>query len=286
MRIMSVDIEDWFHLLETPIGSDVEGWRQLPSRMEDPVRRIIALLQSTGRRATFYVVGWVAKEHPEIIQLIDEAGFEVACQSMNHTLVSGMTEREFYEDTRVAIDTIEQKVGKKVISYRAPGFSIIERTAFVWPIMVDLGIERDSSLFLPKSGHGGVRKLPALKPFKIEVSGKVIKEYPIVPFYKAGIQIPFAGGGYFRLFPYVAMNFFSKSSDYLMAYIHPRDLDYEQPKIEELNLFRMFKSYYGLKSAENKYQRWLSDYNFCDIDGFDQSYDWSKAPVFNYLDLW
>lgn len=99
----------------------------------------------------------MAKEHPEILLPLDEAGFEVACQSMNHTLVSGMTEREFYEDTRVAIDTIGAKgVGKKVISYR-PGFSIIEGTAFVWPIMVDLGIERHSSLFLPKSGHGGVR---------------------------------------------------------------------------------------------------------------------------------
>ncbi|MCE1169248.1 MAG: polysaccharide deacetylase family protein [Sphingobacteriia bacterium] len=282
---MSVDIEDWFHLLETPLGSDVSGWSHLESRMDEPVRDLIGIIKSCNASATFFVVGWVAKKHPEIVKLIADAGFEVACQSMNHSLISCMNEKEFHEDTRIAIDTIEQVIGKKVISYRAPGFSIKEGMSFVWPVLAELGIERDSSLFLPKSGHGGVTELPSLKPFKIEINGEVIKEYPIVPFVFSGAQIPFSGGGYFRLWPYIALNYFTKSSDYMMAYIHPRDIDFKQPMVHDLNLLRKFKSYYGIKSARNKFAGWLSDFYFCDLNEFDSKYDWEAAQSFNYLDL-
>lgn len=282
---MSVDIEDWFHLLETPVGSNVSRWSQLESRMEEPVKEIIDILKSCNGGATFFVVGWVAKEHPEIVKLISDAGFEVACQSMNHSLISGMTEKQFYDDTRIAIDAIEQVIGKKVISYRAPGFSIKEGMRFVWPVLAEMGIERDSSLFLPKSGHGGVSELPSLKPFKIEINGVVIKEYPVIPFVYSGVHIPYSGGGYFRLWPYSALNYFTKSADYMMAYIHPRDIDFKQPLVQDLNLLRKFKSYYGIKSARNKFARWLSDFYFCDLNEFDQKYDWAKTQEYNYLNI-
>ena len=124
-----------------------------------------------------------------------------------------------------------------------------------------------------------VLNFPSKTPSIVNCNGIYIKELPITTTKVLGQNIVFSGGGYFRLFPYRFIKHWTETNDYVMTYLHPRDLDARQPMIKELPLIRKFKSYYGLNTAEGKFKQWLSDFKFTDIKEFDKNFDWSNAKV-------
>ena len=164
--------------------------------------------------------------------------------------------------------------------FRAPGFSIRESEAWAFETLVDLGIEIDCSVFPAHHAHGGMPSYGKGEPAILKRHGRILKEFPISTKELGGRHLIYSGGGYFRLFPYWLIKKWAKEDkDYLLSYIHPRDLDAGQPVISELPLSRKFKSYVGLKGAESKLRRFLTDFKFGDIGEAEKGVDWEKVKI-------
>lgn len=277
MNILSFDIEDWFHLLDLECTASEAQWSDFTPRIHANVERLIELTQRHGHQATFFCLGWVAEKYPEIIRQIDAAGFEIASHSHTHQLAYQQTPAQFRQDVERSIHTLEDLIGKKVKSFRAPGFSIVPGMSWAFEALIELGIECDSSVFPAARGHGGFADFGTAKPAIIECAGGTLKEFPISLGSMMGKQFVFSGGGYFRLLPYWLIQRLTLESDYLMTYFHPRDFDAGQPVLE-MPLHRRFKSYVGLKGASAKLDRWLAENEFVDLAGADIATEWGSAP--------
>ena len=280
MNILTFDIEEWFHLLDNESTCSEEQWKKYEVRIHQNIERIFRILEETSTKATFFIIGWIAKTYPDIVKEI-ASKYQIGSHTMNHQLVWQQSKKEFKEDVSSSIKLLEDITGQKVDLFRAPGFSIRESEGWAFEILGELGIKMDSSVFPAHHAHGGMPSFSSAKPSWIEYQGIRMKEFPIVFRKIAGKHIVFSGGGYFRLFPYCLLKKWSEeSSEYLLSYIHPRDLDAGQPMIKELNYLRRFKSYYGLSGAENKLRRMLTDFKFVDLRTADSMVDWDKASLF------
>jgi len=200
---------------------------------------------------------------------------------------------------------LEDITGQKVKYFRAPGFSITENEKWAFEILVKHGIEVDCSIFPAPRAHGGfpsyktpapsIIKLnnnnnnksttetssqqPKPSPFGGVGGGQDLLELPINYTTLFNKPIIFSGGGYFRLFPFPLIKKWTKQSDYVMSYLHPRDFDAGQPMINDLPFNRKFKSYVGLKGAERKLKKWLTNFEFVDIGTAVEQINWNKVPV-------
>ncbi len=279
MKILTFDIEEWFHLLDNESTKSVNEWGKYESRIHQNMDRIFHVLEKHNQKATFFCLGWIAETYPEVIKRISESGHEVASHTRMHQLVYEQTPKEFKNDVEHSIKTLEDITGKKVNTFRAPGFSIREDNKWAFEILVELGIEKDSSVFPAPRAHGGLPSYNKPVPSLLKHNGVTLKEFPINYHTILNRAIIFSGGGYFRLFPYSFIKQWTDESDYLMSYLHPRDFDPNQPVIKELPLSRKFKSYVGLKGAISKLDRWLTDFDFIDIQEADQLINWEKAPI-------
>ena len=277
MNILTFDVEDWFHVLDNESTKNEKQWLQLESRIEQNMEKILGLLEKHDQKATFFIIGWVARKYPEILKKIDSFGHEIASHSDMHQLAYEFDKEEFKQDLERSVKSIEDVVGKKVRAYRAPGFSLKDQNKWVFEELVINGIEIDCSVFPAKRAHGGFEEFGYAEPAYIEMNGSQIKEFPINIYPIFGKNIIFSGGGYFRLIPYPLMKHFMKKSDYVMTYFHPRDFDHTQPMIEGLSALRKFKSYVGLKGSYNKLEKLISDFEFVDLDTANKQIDWSSA---------
>ena len=277
MNILTFDTEEWFHLLDNDSTRSEQQWCRYEKRIEGNVGRLFDILDSTDTKATFFIIGWVAKQYPALVRRIAER-FQIGSHTMNHQLVWQQTPAAFKADVEESLKRLEDLSGRKVVCFRAPGFSIRESEPWAFEILAELGIQYDSSVFPAHHAHGGMPSYKGHGPALICGKGFAIKEFPITYKTMFGKHIIFSGGGYFRLFPYRNIRkWTSESSDYLMSYIHPRDLDPAQPMIGELNLLRRFKSYYGLGRAERKLRRWLTDFDFVDLQTAASGLDWNQV---------
>ena len=279
MYILTFDVEEWFHLLDFDATRTEIEWGKFEVRIHDNVERIFRILEDTNTKATFFIIGWVAKTYPDLIRKIADK-YQIGCHTMNHQLVWQQTPEEFRKDVEAGVKMLEDITGKKVESFRAPGFSIRESEGWAYEILADLGVKYDCSVFPAAHAHGGLPSYPKPAPGIIEYKGIQMKEFPVGFKTIAGKHIIFSGGGYFRLCPYSLIKKWSKeSSDYMMAYIHPRDLDPGQPMLEGLPLARKFKSYVGLGGAGKKLLKWLNDFEFVDVETAAGMIDWKSSPV-------
>ncbi|MDX2360025.1 MAG: polysaccharide deacetylase family protein [Crocinitomicaceae bacterium] len=279
MNILSLDIEEWFHILDNTSTKDEADWLKYPSRIHKNMDRIFDLLDRTNTRASFFVLGWIAEKYPEVVKEIVANGYDIGSHSMFHQLVYEQDKLKFREDLKRSIHTLEDLSGKKIQLYRAPGFSITEQTKWAFEELVDIGITIDSSIFPANRGHGGFPSYGEACPSIIDVNGVQLKEFPINTVKLAGKNVIFSGGGYFRIAPYSVVRKWTKSSEYVMTYFHPRDLDPEQPMIKDLALPRKFKSYVGLHKCEAKLEKWLTEFEFIDISEAEKRVDWQKAKI-------
>ncbi len=277
MNILTFDIEEWFHC---DFISDSSTWQSYEVRIHNATEKILQALDNGNVKATFFVLGWIAEKYPEVIKKIHDSGQEIACHSYIHELVHRMNAETFRKDTEYSLKLIEDIIGEKIITYRAPAFSITENTPWAFEVLAELGIEYDCSV-LPSSSHdyGGFPSFGECMPSIIEINGYRIKEFPMNTITLMGKQMVFSGGGFFRLFPYFLIHKWTKKSDYVMSYFHPRDFDYEQPMLQQLPLMRKFKSYVGLKGAYPKLIQWINDFETMSLGEASQQIDWSKAKI-------
>jgi len=276
LKILTFDIEDWFHLLNNPFTENPKNWKNFESRIHMNMQKIFHLLSSTNTKATFFCLGWMAEKYPDIIKEISKRGLDIGTHSYYHQLTYKLDLRTFKEDIYKSISVLEDLTGKKVVSFRAPSFSITNESLWAYEILYDLGIRIDSSIFPANRSFGGVQNFNHSDPFLININGNFIKEFPISKATFFSKDIIYSGGGYFRIFPYKLTRYFSQQK-YVMSYFHPRDFDYEQPMIKNLSMKNKFKSYVGLKSCLKKLNHWVTDFDFIDLNEAEINIDWKKV---------
>ena len=279
MKILTFDIEDWFHILDNVKTKNVADWNTFESRIECGMQLIYDILEKGENTATFFVVGWMAEKYPSIIREISDRGFEIGSHTHLHQLVYEQERKDFFNDVEKSIKTLEDCTGKKVSSFRAPGFSITKKNKWAFEVLHELGVTKDSSVFPSSRAHGGLPSYNSTLPSIVRYNGIQMKEFPINTHRILGKPIIFSGGGYFRLYPYNIIKNMTLESDYVMTYFHPRDFDREQPIVPGLSLNRRFKSYVGIKNCKFKLERWLSDFDFMDLNQADQIINWDQVPV-------
>ena len=287
MNILTFDIEEWFvwENLDLLSAERRKGYDQTLGRLLD-------LLDSKEIRATFFCVGMMAVRFPEVVKKIKERGHEIGCHSNVHTWLNKMSRQECSEDTRQAIDNLQQCIGEKVVSYRAPAFSIGEKNRWAFDILAENGIERDSSVFPAQRDFGGFPSFGADVPSIISCGNRTIKEFPIAMTSVAGRQIAFSGGGYFRFLPYWYSLKQMKKRNYNICYFHMADFvkekrwtrqEYETYFKEKAGLFsayiRTAKTNIGKRSSWNKFEKLLEELVFVSLADADSQIDWSAAPV-------
>lgn len=279
MNILTFDVEEWFHLLDFDATRTEAEWGKYEVRIYENIDRILDILERTNTKATFFIIGWVAKTYPDVVKKI-AAKYQIGSHTMNHQLVWQQSRDEFKEDVSSSVKLLEDITGQKVECFRAPGFSIRESEAWAFEILYDLGIKYDSSIFPAHHAHGGMPEYGVPVPSLIKHGNTMIKEFPVTTKDFMGKKIIFSGGGYFRLMPYPIIKKWSiECEDYLLSYIHPRDLDGGQPMLEGLPLKRKFKSYVGTKGAAEKLCLYLKDFEFTDVKTSAEKICWEKVPV-------
>lgn len=267
-HVLTVDLEDWFHLLDEDQTATPAQWEKFPNRLERNTSVLLDLFSRHNTRATFFILGWVAEKFPKLVKSIFDAGHHIGSHSFAHPLVYKLSKKEFEKDLLRSLNRIEDITGKKITSYRAPGFSITKDCIWAFEVLAKHGITHDSSVFPASRSHGGLPGFPD-KPFSLIGKSWTISEFPISTadiFFK---KLAFSGGGYFRLFP---LWFIRRQLDRhnaegvpVITYFHPRDFDPGQPLLK-LSAVRTFKSYVGIKGALRKLEYILSRYSFTSID--------------------
>ena len=278
MKILTFDIEDWFHLLDNPYTKTPKQWNNFDSRIQLGIDIIYNILEESNYSATFFVVGWMAEKYPKVIKEISNRGFEVATHTHTHQLAYEQDRKTFKKDVEKSIKTLEDCIGKKVTSFRAPGFSITENNKWAFDVLHELGITKDSSVFPAGRAHGGLPTYRSALPSIIEYNGIKLKEFPINTHTFLGKPFIFSGGGYFRLLPYKIIENWTNQSNYVMTYFHPRDFDIDQPIVPGLSLSRRFKSYVGIKNCKPKLEKLLRSFDFIDLNEADQKINWNQVP--------
>ena len=281
MKILTFDIEDWFHILDNPSTKNISDWKKFDTRIYRNMDIIHEICSKSNTKSTFFILGWIAEKYPEIVKKISELGYDIGSHTYSHQLVFEQNQKQFCNDLEKSIKLIEDITGKKVKSFRAPGFSITEKTLWSFESLVKNGIEYDCSVFSSRRAHGGMVHKNINKPCIISYKGLKIKEFPMNTHKIAGLNTVFSGGGYFRFFPYYLIKKWTKQSKYTMTYFHPRDFDLNQPILENLSIYRKFKLYYGIKGCKEKLEKLLHEFNFTDLQEADSNFNWKKADIIN-----
>ncbi len=284
MRILTFDIEDWYHIIQEYPKNILERWNNYEVRIHNGMDKIFRVLDDHDTRATFFIVGYIARKHPEIVKRIHDLGYEVAAHSDMHRAAYTQNRAEYKEDLSRCINSLEDITGNKVVSYRAPGFSFKKENIWAFEVLHELGIKYDSSIFPAPREDGGFPNFGSEMPSIVQYNGIKIKEFPMSTHSYFGRKFTVTGGGYFRFFPYRLIRKLIKNDNYTMTYFHPRDFDPKQPILDNISFSRRFKSYFNLSKSYVKLRQIVYDFNFVDMHEAIQSINWENAPIVN-LDI-
>ena len=284
VRILTVDVEDWFHILDHGETATEGRWKQFDSRVDLMTTNLLDLFDRHKQRATFFVLGYIAHNHPELIQEISRRGHDIGTHSHLHQLVYQQTPDEFEADLIRSMNAICRAGGKVPRSYRAPGFSITKHCTWAFDILHRNGIRVDCSIFPAQRAHGGLEDFPVSGPCLVQTEGgNVLREFPLNVVNIGPKSVVFSGGGYFRMIPSTLLNILSSRSQYLMTYFHPRDFDPDQPIVPGLAPARRFKSYVGLGSSVTKLTKLLDEFEFMTVCEAEEITDWTRVKAISVV---
>jgi polysaccharide deacetylase family protein (PEP-CTERM system associated) len=263
VNVLSVDVEEYFHVEAFSGCVSPADWESYPSRVEAHTQKTLDLFAKHGVRATFFVLGWVARRFPRLAPQIGEAGHEIGCHGFAHKNIGRQTPEEFRTDVRTARELLRKQTGEPVLSYRAPSFSITPQTAWAMDILSEEGFLYDSSLFpVRRTGRG----FPEAPRFPHRHGRTGLFEFPPSTRRIGDLTIGIAGGGYLRFAPYPftqkalrRINRVEKQPG--MVYFHPWELDPDHPRIRA-KLSSRIKHYGLLSGMERKIDRLLQDFKF------------------------
>jgi len=260
--IFTVDVEDWYHILDVPAAPPLENWAKLPARVEGNFLKLLDLFDEQNVRVTCFFLGWVAEQFPHLVREAAKRGHEIASHGRAHRLAFQMTPSEFRADAEQSRKTLEDLSGSRVEGYRAAGFSGTKDSPWFFEELARAGYRYDSSIFPGKRGHGGLPEAP-LHPYVVLTNAGDLVEFPITLAECMGRRMCFFGGGYLRLFPYSLIRKMAcqvtTSGRPVIFYVHPREIDPAHPRLK-MKISRRFKSYVNLSSTLGKIERILFDF--------------------------
>jgi polysaccharide deacetylase family protein (PEP-CTERM system associated) len=259
--VFTVDVEEWFHILDVPSTPPLAEWAALPSRVEKSFRSMLDAFAERQVRTTLFFLAWVAERYPHLVREAVAGGHEIASHGYAHRLVYEQDRATFLADITKAKSIIEQASGKAVLGYRAPGFSVTQATPWFFDAVAEAGYRYDSSVFPGERGHGGLPGAKAVPHIITTAHGDLV-EFPMALSSLFGKPMFFFGGGYLRFFPYSLM--LAKAKDVLkedrpvVFYLHPREVDPGHPRLA-MSAKRRFMTYHNLRSTMPKMRRLLQD---------------------------
>ena len=289
MNVLTFDIEEWY-TEKVYHGDRASYYLQYDHYLDS----ILDLLDERHLKATFFCVGQMGTMFPEVVGKIFSRGHEIGCHSNIHTWLNKMSRDEAFEDTRQAIDSLEQCIGQKVVSYRAPAFSIGKENAWAFEVLAECGIERDASVYPAVRDFGGFAEFGQQKPSVLQCGDQTIKEFPISLTQFMGKKFAYSGGGYFRLFPLWFIKNRMRKRDYNMCYFHIGDLilmeeglmskiDYERKFKESGSIIKRYLRYLkdnlGMSGAFDKMVSLISSTEFVSVETAERQIDWEKTAT-------
>ncbi len=289
MNIMTFDIEEWV------IESHKYNRKERYILYDEILDRILYRLHENGIKATFFCLGEMARKFPYVIQKIASFGHEIGCHSDAHIWLNKLSRTDVEEDTYRAISSLEDLIGQKIKSYRAPAFSVGESNTWAFEILANNGIEYDSSVFPAKRDFGGFPSFVSNHPILICTNEYLIKEFPIPQIKTIGQQIAFSGGGYFRIMPLFITKHQIVNRDYLMFYFHINDFIAEQKSFmtkQEYELYfkekgtftsrfkRYVKANITFGDTMKKISNLMCGYDFCCLEDAAHRVDWTNSKKY------
>lgn len=265
LNALTVDLEEYFQVSNFDHVVDRGTWSQLPSRVVGSTNRLLDLFDRRACRATFFVLGWVAERHPDLIRHIRDRGHEIACHGYGHELVYEIGVDRFREDLHRARSAIEDATGVSVEGYRAPSYSITDRSLWALDVLADQGFRYDSSIFPIRHHRYGIPGF-ARRPVRLGLpGGRSIVEFPLTTARIGRVVLPLAGGAYLRFFPEALFRWGLRRQEReglaSVLYLHPWEIDAGQP-VQDVSLRVRINHYYNLDRTEKKLDRLLGRFRF------------------------
>lgn len=266
--IFSVDVEDWFHILDLPSTPPMPEWDSLPSRVEKNFMRLLDIFGEKGAHVTCFFLGWVARKFPHLVRDAQARGHEIASHGYSHQLVYQMSPQDFLEDATKSKMLLEDIAGCPILGYRSSGFSVTEKTPWFFDALIEAGYHYDSSVFPAPREHGGL-KGARYAPYRLNRGSRGIIEFPITVTRVLGRPVCFFGGGYLRLFPYFLIKHMTQrvlaEGRPVIFYVHPRETDPNHPRLP-MSTTRSFKTYVNLGTTVGKIRRILEDFELTTME--------------------
>ena len=268
---LTIDVEDYYHVTNFAGRIRADSWDEYPSRVVDSTQTILRLLADRKIHGTFFVLGYVARRHPELVKTIAAAGHEIASHSYWHKLVYAQSPAEFRADLCASRNILEDLTGRPITAYRAPTFSITRNSRWALEILAEEGFSVDSSVFPIRHDRYG-NPSADVSPHLIELAAGQLWEVPMTVYQLGGsINVPAAGGGYFRLFPYQLTRWLlgqviARSQRPVVFYVHPWEFDPDQPRMQAGSRVQRLRHYVNLDKTVDKFARLLDDFSWGRLD--------------------
>ena len=303
-NFLTIDVEDYFHVHALSEAIRPARWESFECRVEKNTHWILDLLDKTGsqsaalnhdctshtnRRATFFILGWVAERYPLLVKEIHSRGHEVASHGYGHQVIYHQKPEEFQKDVATSKKILEDLTGSEIMGYRAPTYSITENSLWALNILADAGYKYDSSIFPIKHDYYGIPSAPRF-PFIWNLNGdkpeillnheseaekqglRFLREFPVSTVKLFNYNFPCSGGGYFRLLPYFitrnSLRHINKEKEPFMFYLHPWELDPDIPVIKKISPVSRFRTYVNLSRTKPRFERLLREFSFSPLSAF------------------
>jgi polysaccharide deacetylase family protein (PEP-CTERM system associated) len=264
VNALTVDVEDYFHASAFDRMVSRPSWSGRDSRVVRNTEILLECFDRAGVHATFFVLGWVGARFPQLVRDIAAAGHEIAAHGYYHQLVYTLTADQFRDDVRRARATLEDISGGPIRGYRAPSFSITHQSLWALDVLVEEGYGYDASIFPIRHDRYGIPDAPRQVHVRNCASGAIV-EVPGPTVRVAGRNVPIAGGGYFRLYPYACTRWgisrVNRAGDPVVFYLHPWEIDPDQPRLPAPRLTAL-RHYIGLRRTLNRLERLFTDFAF------------------------
>jgi polysaccharide deacetylase family protein (PEP-CTERM system associated) len=263
VNALTIDVEDYFQVSALASYIRRDQWDAIPCRVENNVDRLLALLAKHDARATFFTLGWIAERHPGVVRKIVAGGHEIGSHGYGHLRASEQSPAEFRADITRAKAILEDIGGMPVHGYRAPSFSISESNLWAFDVIAEAGYRYSSSVYPVRHDHYG---MPSADRFPFQARSGLV-EVPITTTHWLGRNFPAGGGGFFRLNPYRISRWAIERVNRVdgkpaIFYMHPWEIDPDQPRVRGLDLKTKFRHYLNLDMTEARLQRLLSDFRW------------------------
>jgi polysaccharide deacetylase family protein (PEP-CTERM system associated) len=277
---LTVDVEDYFQVSALAPHIARADWERIPCRVEHNVETILSLFADSGARATFFTLGWIGQRYPGLVKRIVAEGHELASHGYGHLRIHEQTPEEFTQDIGRAKALLEDLSGTEVKGYRAPSFSISQRTLWAFERIAQAGYRYSSSVYPVRHDLYGMPDAPRF-PYRPRAE---LLEIPVTTAAVLNRNLPAGGGGYFRLLPYALSRALIRRVNEVdrrpaIFYFHPWEIDPAQPRVPGTGLKTRFRHYVNLRRTEPRLRRLLRDFRWRRTDEVFLAPEAAGVPV-------